>query len=62
MGERKTFTVNLDSEVMERVDEIILKNKYSNKHEFKNRSDFIEGALIYYLKINLGISYFFKKK
>ena len=54
------IVVYLDDFLLQKVDEQVLKAKYSPEHSAKNRSQFVEEALHFYLKNKFGLPYMFE--
>lgn len=58
---KKVITISIQEDILKKLDEMVLKNKYSDSHCTNNRGDYIEDALVYFWKIKLGIPYMIER-
>ena len=61
MGERISVMIKIDKQLLLATDEEVLKKKHSSPGFNYTRSEFIEEALKYYLKIKKGIPFIIKR-
>ena len=62
MGQSRIITLQIDKTLLKIIDGEVLKLKYKNGRNIKNRSQFINESLKYYLKMQLGIQYLLRCK
>lgn len=62
MSNKIAISVNLDEELLEKIDNLIMKKRKKNTNRAFNRSAWISEALEKQLKIEMGISYLYWKK